>query len=364
MKFLKKIFGKKEESIQTYEDFWNWFKANEKHFYQVLKSGTDIEAKFFDQLSPKLEALKDGYFFLAGMFDDDTAELVFTPDGNVLNIVFVEELVKAAPEILNWKFTALKPANEIANVGIRMGDYTFSAENLSFYYNEDSLYPDEIALVITHDHYNEQDRSVLLNGVYIFLDNFLGELKTVTMIDHLTLISKNHAEKELIPIHKLKDFLVWREKEFVEKYDGVRYQTEDDSYSSLEAELHNGLPLIAIVNTTLLGWDRKASHPWILAIEIKYDGSANNGMPDQSTYELLNVFEDEIMLTLKDEEGYLNIGRQTADGERLIYFACKDFRKPSKLLYALKAKYQGQLNFSYEIYKDKYWRSFDRFKPN
>lgn len=362
MKFLNQIFGKKEKPVQTYQDFWSWFKVNEKQFHDVVKSQKNIEPDFFDQLFPKLQELKDGYFFLAGMLDDHTAELVFTPDGNVLNIVFVEELVNAAPEIPNWKFTALKPANDITNIGIRMGDYTFSAENLSFYYTEDANYPDEIDVVITHDNYNEQDRSVLLNGVYIFLDNYLGELKTVTTIDNLSLISTNQAEKELIPISKLKDFLLWREKEFVEKYSGVRYQTENDSYASLEAELNNGLPLIAIVNTTLLEWDSKASHPWILAIDVKYDGSANHGMPDQATYDLLDVFEDEIMLELKDFDGYLNIGRQTADGERIIYFACKDFRKPSKLLYQLKQGYQGKLNFNYEIYKDKYWRSFDRFR--
>ena len=38
-----------------------------------------------------------------------------------------------------------------------------------------------------------------------------------------------------------------------------------------------------------------------------------------------------IVEELKDFEGYLNIGRQTADSVREIYFACKEFRKPSKV---------------------------------
>ena len=67
---------------------------------------------------------------------------------------------------------------------------------------------------------------------------------------------------------------------------------------------------------------------WVAVAELKYDGSNNNGMPDNETYELLNDIENEIMSELKDFDGYLNIGRQTARGAREIYFACRDFRKP------------------------------------
>jgi hypothetical protein len=361
---LNKLFGKIEDKIQTYEDFWNWFSANEQTFHRVVKTGKNLETDFFNKLTPKLEELKEGFFYLTGMYDDNTAELVFTPDGVLKNIVFVEALVSAAPTISNWKFTALKPAHDIENVGIRMGDYTFDSENLSFYTIEHKNYPDEVDIVVAHNDYKEDDKSTIINGTYIFLDNYLGELNSVTSIDNLKVISKDQAGKELMPIAKLKDYLVWREKEFVEKYSGVQYNTENDSYSSLEATLNNGLPLIAIINTTLLDWDGKASHPWILKVEIKYDGSNNNGMPDNNTYELLNSFEDEIMFELKDFEGYLNIGRQTADSERIFYFACKDFRKPSKLLHLLTNKYSGNLEFTYDIYKDKYWQSFERFRPN
>jgi hypothetical protein len=114
----------------------------------------------------------------------------------------------------------------------------------------------------------------------------------------------------------------------------------------------------------LLEWDSKASHPWILSIEIKYDRVTNNGMPDDKTYELLNNFEDEIMEELKDSDGYLNIGRQTADGAREIYFACSDFRKPSMVLHQLTNKNSSRISLSFDLYKDKYWQSLNRFKPN
>jgi hypothetical protein len=51
----------------------------------------------------------------------------------------------------------------------------------------------------------------------------------------------------------------------------------------------------------------------------------------EDDYKLPDKIQDELMKELKDIDGYLNIGRQTASGEREIYFACTDFRKPSKI---------------------------------
>jgi hypothetical protein len=171
------------------------------------------------------------------------------------------------------------------------------------------------------------------------------------------------AEKELVPIAKLKDFLDWREKEFIEKYDGVRYDTSEDGHSTLEAELESGNKLIAVVNTQLLNWDSKASHPWIAAIIFKYDGDNNNGMPNDNDYQTLNEIEEGILQQLLDKDGYLYIGRQTANSEREIYFACKDFRKPSKVFFKTQQE-NNYFEIEYDIYKDKYWQSFERFKPD
>jgi len=65
----------------------------------------------------------------------------------------------------------------------------------------------------------------ILYGIYIFLDNYLGELDFLNNIDNLKVINKKEAEKELVSIGKLKDFLIWRQKEFIEKYEGVWYNT-------------------------------------------------------------------------------------------------------------------------------------------
>jgi len=362
MSLIKSIFKQKEEQIKSYSDFWKWFQENEKDFYNVVKRNKDIKKNFFDKLSPKLNQLREGFFYLTGMYDTNTAELIITADGIIKNFVFVEEIISSAPVITGWKFTAHKPATDI-NFAVSMDGYEFSTKNLHFYPNDNSNFPDEIDITFVYDDYNEDYYDTIINGVSIFLDNFLGELESVTTIDSFT-VTGSGGKQKLVPIGKLKDYLIWRQKEFVEKYDGLRYDTENDEHSVLEAELESGNKLLAVINTDLLNWDRKASHPWFLTITMEFDGEKLNGMPDDETYNLLNEVEDKIMLELKDYEGYLYIGRQTADGEREIYFACKDFRKPSKVVSQIQENYSNEIEINYDIYLDKYWQSLDRFINN
>lgn len=364
MGFLKKIFGSKSEDVQikTYADFWNWFQEHEKKFYEVVKNTPntkDITEHFFSKLSPQLSQLGDCFNYLTGMLDEQTAELVLTPDGIIKDIVWVEELISTAPSIPRWKFTALKPAMDTS--GINMNGHQFNTETLSFYSNDSNEYPDEININIVYKNYTEEEKNAIISGVYIFLDNFLGELTSVSVLDDVTIISPGEVTQELIPIEKLKAFIDWRQKEFIERYEGLWHDSENDSYSSFEGELEDGTPVLGVINTDLLAWDAKASHPWRFDIEISYDGSTSNGMPNNEVLERMNEIEDEFMTHFLDHDGYLNIGRQTGNNKREIYLACKDFRKPSKILPEIIKKYESILKISFDVFKDKYWRSLNRF---
>ncbi|WP_281631671.1 DUF695 domain-containing protein [Flavobacterium luteolum] len=363
MGFLDKILGKKEALIQSNADFWNWFLKNEKDFFKIVKDRQNIHQDFFEKLAPKLDEIHSGIYFLTGMLDDNTVELILTPDGAIRNIYAIEELVNAAPKIEGWKITALKPASEIQDIGIDYEGFQFNKDNLRFYPNVHEGYPDEIDLTVIYDEFVEEKRQVIANGVYIFLDNYLGELHSVTLIDNMKIEGSNAISEELIPIEKLRDYLIWREKEFVEKYEGTRHNTENDSYANFEGKKQDGSIVLALINTTLIQWDKKASHPWIFIVTIPFDDCDNSGLPDEKTYKLLDSIEEEIIQILPDSDGYLNIGRETADNKREIFFACKDFRKPTKVADDLIKEYNGVFEISYEIYKDKYWQTFRHFEP-
>jgi hypothetical protein len=363
MNFLKNLFGsKKETQVNNYQDFWQWFVANEAAFYKVLSAKYDhdtVDEKVLTPIIEQLHKLNKEFTCQVGMESDKRADLVITPDGDLKTFIFVDELLAAAPKLSNWTFTNLKTAVSY-ECSISMDGYVFDNETIGFYTNVLPEYPDEIDITLAHKDYNEADKKTLVNGSFIYMDSILGELNSVTLIDAVS-VSGIDPKRELIPMSKLNDFLIWREKEFVEKYKGTRLTDEEDAFFTYEAETEAGDVIIAIMNKSLLQWEAKPSHPWLLTIECAYDGSENNSLPNNDIYELMNQFEDELIPLLPIADGYLNIGRETGLNKRTTYIACKEFKKSSKIAFELTKKYEKQLPMTYDISKDKYWMALNQF---
>lgn len=114
-----------------------------------------------------------------------------------------------------------------------MTGYKFDSNNLLFYSNDYQEYPEEIDICIIHNDWTEENKQKNRKRNIHFLDNYLGEIEFLNNIDNLEIVSEHDVEKELVPIARPIAFLKWRQKEFIEKYNGLRYYTENDSYSSL-----------------------------------------------------------------------------------------------------------------------------------
>jgi Family of unknown function (DUF695) len=363
MKFLKNLFGsKKETQINNYHDFWQWFVAHEAAFHKVVKVKPDLEIideKVLTPIIEQLHKLNEDFSCEVGMESDNRADLVITAQGDLKTFVFVDELLAAAPKLNNWVFTNLKTAHAVG-CSIEMDGYVFDDETIGFYTNVLPQYPDEIDITLAHKDYNEEDDKTIVNGSFIYLDAILGEYNSVTLIDAVT-IEGIDPKRDLIPMSKLHDFLVWREKEFVEKYKGTRLTDEEDEFFTYEAETEAGDVIIAVMNKSLLQWEAKPSHPWLLTIECEYDGSENNSLPNPDVYDLMREFEDELNPLLPIADGYLNIGRKTGLNKRTTYIACKEFKQSSKIVHEMLKKYEKQLPMTYDISKDKYWMALNQF---
>ncbi|MBW8687187.1 DUF695 domain-containing protein [Chitinophaga rhizophila] len=345
-----------------YAAFWTWFTAHEKKFYDVVITADrdTIDKQFFEPLMERLNAIREGYFFLTGL-NEDTAELIITADGEVKNIVFVEELVALAPVLANWRFIADKPESDIDYTTIHIHDFIFSLENLFFYAKEDAQHPDKINITIVHDSYDEAEKGKIIPGVYIFLDNLLGEVKSITMIDSVEVIGPDQAELELIPVVKLKAYLEWRQKEFIEKYEDVYYDTANDNFTGMQASTQSDSPVLILVNSGALEWHGSASHPWILQVAITYEGDEQSALPDAETNQLMDVIEADFLAQLPVSNGHIYLGRETYENNRYLYIASQDFRIPAKVSEAMTEKYAAQLPVEWDIFKDKYWQSLERF---
>lgn len=367
MSLLKRIFGKKTPQSDDL-DFWDWFRQHALSFYNVInsKDGNRINEQFIQVIGPRLRSIQRNMSLEVGIPDDSTAELDISAQGDIKTFVFVEELIARAPQLPNWKFNALKPAAGFDGMQISIRGHVFDSQTISFFYDDDPQYPDEIRITLVHQDYSEDNKKFISRGVLLFLESLLGELAAATQIDHVTVKGPSPENKPPIRMEKLADLLLWKEKEFVEKYQGVRHQTEADNYAALNGEDNDGLPLIAIVNQDLLNWDAKASHPWMMVIEIdfgKTKGAGAKGMPDDKYFDLMERFQDELTELLPDSAGYLDLGRKTYNGVRTIYLACKEFRFSSKKVYEL-IQAHNELDCTYDIYKDKYWRTMEAFRGN
>jgi len=262
--------------------------------------------------------LHPGIYALAGMMNDSKAELILTADGILRNIYFAEDLAAAAPPLKLWQITALKPAQDVENVNITTEGITFNADNIWFYAKDHPGMPDEIDIIAVHEGLTAQNKNVIGNGIYIFLDNYLGELNFIDRIDNLQICSRSEAEQPLIPIAKLKEYLAWRENEFVEKYASATYDNEHSEHHVGEATLANGRNLVMIVNSGLLKWEYRASHPWVLVITISYEHH-NNGMPTPDVMPLLQRIDDDMDLVCKSKPGIILSARTTGDCTRELY---------------------------------------------
>ena len=362
MSFFKGLFKTKEDSppINSYDDFWQWFVTHEKSFFKAVKTYRNVHRGFLNKLGSKLDQLRAGIFYLTGMYDDDTVELIFTPDGNVANFYVVEELVSAAPKMEGWIFTALKSPNT-EDLEIKMGGLTFKKEHLSFYFNDQNDFPDQIGLTILHPDRSEENKNDITNGAYLFLENFLGEYNFATLIDYIQVTHPDQAIKDLIPLEKLPSFLKKREQAVIEKYDTVKYQSEEEKFSVLEAQLENGLPLISVMNMDLLNWQAKPSHPWIANLQIPYKSPEYNGLPGKVLSDRFTLFEDAILSQLTDFKGHLYIGKQSGDHIRSYHFATKNFKQCAKIIHEFQEKYKDDFDIDFEIVKDKYWQTFEQF---
>jgi hypothetical protein len=361
MSFLKKLFAPAREIIiSDYESFWEWFSLLQEEFHSILLSRNGIDTRLMNRLIPALHKLNPGFFCVCGIESDHTAELIISAEGNVKNFVFVEDLITAAPSIPGWKFTALKPAAGLDAMSTNMKGYEFNQRKIGFYAKKDPAHPDEISLVFVHEDYNKENARQIENGTFVFLENALGELNLATLIDDIQ-ISGPEQKLETIPLQKLISYLKWRETEFIEKYKGGRYNTDLDRYATFSGQDANGRSSIGLMNTDLLQWDAKGSHPWMMTVTINYGGNHTNGMPDKEMFKTMDRFEKDLCDLLVDEKGYLNIGRQTYNGVRTIYFACSEFRHASRIAKLMISEYKGLIEGDYSICRDKYWMTVEKF---
>lgn len=344
------------------KNFWLWFEAHAPAFNTILENGDNIEQSIFVPLAEHLRTLDADIFFLLGYKKDQAAELILTADGNVKNMFLIDELVALAPEVPDWKFVAHKQSMDLDHLRITIGGFDFNKDTIFFRPVVHEDFPDLIDMEVIYKKYDAEQITTINQGIFIFLDNYLGEVNFVKNIDNIRIVAAVEDEAEVVPIYKLKNYLIWREKEFIEKYNETTSAIAEESYTVLSAQLPDEQSMIAVINTKVLNWDAKASHPWIGVFAITYESSLHDGFPDEVVLQSLEQLEQDLLDNLPLERGFIHIGRQTSGGVREIFFTTKDYDMLARVFYRIKDLYTNEFEINTDIYKDKYWRTFDKYR--
>lgn len=357
---ISKYFRKEGDVQEAAATFWQWFTQNEHRFRELEKNDSEQALSFLEELIQQMQPFNPWLKALAGPYNNDTYELIITADGDIALFCKVEELVQAAPTIPFWVFTAHKPALGFEGISIDLYGLEFSATTTSFYPIVQEDYPDEVSIVLTHQEYNDEMDDHYQAGGMIYLENGLGEVNTATKIDHYETGAIPEAAKnvEIIPISKLADYLNWREKEFVEKYESVTVE-KPDTFHILEAEDRDGKLIVVTVNMECRYWDMKPAYSWLLQVNINYTGDETGFPTDDQLQELQNI-EEELVNLLPDEKSVF-AGNKTYDNCRNIYFYVNEYKTPSALVNQYVEGKESEMEILFFIRRDKYWKTMEQY---
>jgi hypothetical protein len=342
--------------------FWQWFVKNEYRFRELEKNDSDHALVFLDELIGQMKPFNPWLKALAGPYSGNRYELIITADGDVALFCKVEELIAKSPVLEKWKFTAHKPALGFEGISIDLYEKKFSVDTTCFYPIVREEYPDEVSIVLTHVDYSEEEDDQFQAGGMIYLENGLGEEMTATRIDHYETgpLPSPDSGIEVIPISKLSDYLGWREKEFVEKYESVHAQRPDESFNLLEAEDSDGKMMMVTIDAGFKDWSLRPAFPWYVQVDINYQGDTN-GLPTAQQLEALQNIENEIISLLTNGGGSWFIGHRTYDNIRNIYFYAAEYKTGSKLLHRYVETAPTDYTILFFIRKDKYWQNMEMY---
>jgi hypothetical protein len=357
---ISKYYRKEGEVQQAIAAFWQWFISNEHRFRGLEKNDSDQALSFLEELIQQMEPYNPYLKALAGPDSNGNYELIITADGDIALFCKVEELVKAAPTVSNWVFTAHKPALGFEGISIDLYGLQFTTDTTCFYPIVQDNYPDEVSIVITHAGYTSDMEDHFQAGGMIYLENGLGEVNTATKIDNYETGPLPGPDQgiEVIPISKLHEYLNWREKEFVEKYESVPDE-RPDIFHLLEAEDRDGRKMLLTVNMECRYWDKKPAYSWLLQINMNFTGD-ENGFPGEEQLIALQTLEEEIFTLLPGDKAIL-AGNKTYDNCKNIYFYVSEYKTTAVLLNQYIESKETPYEIMFFIRRDKYWRTMEQY---
>ena len=191
------------------KSFWEWFEKNHRK-YLFLNDTTDYaKQKLLDEFLFRLHKYdKNLYFIIGGNPGDERMELIITADGIVEYFNKVENIVKEAPKLTDWKITAFKPAMG-SGFKTEFRGHEFDPGKIIFIPLSNKQNTRAVGLHICYPDYSKEEREIFVQGTYIIIDALIGEKAAALDIDYMDVMKTpaNISDYHFRHLNELKEFI-------------------------------------------------------------------------------------------------------------------------------------------------------------
>jgi hypothetical protein len=181
----------------TIVEFWNWFAANADRYFHLENDMQNL----FAELAKRMKAVDEHLTFaFSPVRDDGKREFVISAGGIRDSFPTVLEMVRLAPELPQWVYTAFRPPSPF-NCTIEIEGLQLSTEDIFFHEIAEG---EKLGLVLYTRGYRRENRYD--TAIFILLDNVLGEYDVEMKIGSLEFASlpDDYQMKGLKPLLELE----------------------------------------------------------------------------------------------------------------------------------------------------------------
>ena len=192
------------------EKFWAWVVDNSARMEAT--AGKPPPEELLDGLTSEIKAIDEGLTFEFGQDSNGIFELVISAECNREKFPVVFDIIRQAPAIKNWRFTALKPQSD-PDISIEIGGLKLTPKEARIALAAaDDTAPLQVIFYVPD--MTEETYGLYAHGLTVLADAILGEWLSAEMIHSYDIVESLPEHAAIYSLSELPALVEARRQEF------------------------------------------------------------------------------------------------------------------------------------------------------